>query len=300
MSFVVELPIGQYHGDAFAAFTPDAGFNLDTARAAAWLSRVAYESDPAKIGAILDMWGLQHEAAFASPARGLLPMASTRGLVASRAGATLIAFAGTDPLRLANWITDFNARLSPTDLHRGFDAAVGTIWPQLLDSIRRLDDRPLFFAGHSLGAALAVLAAERAAAEGHRARAVYAFGMPRAGGTDFVARYPLADVTYRLVHGEDIVPSVPPSALGFRHVGCLLRTSRDGIFEGAPLPAGGDDPPFIASLVAGLKTALPEIGRGWPQPPARPGRVGQFTRFLPPRYGDHLPDRYCGAFKRAE
>lgn len=142
-----------------------------------------------------------------------------------------------------------------------------------------------------------MIAAERAAAEGHRARAVYTFGMPRAGGVDFAARYPLADVTYRLVHGEDIVPTVPPSELGFRHVGCLLRTPRGSAFDGVPSPAGSDDPPFVASLVTGLKDALADIGRGWPQPPARDGGIAQFTRFLPPRYGDHLPDRYCRAFK---
>jgi Lipase (class 3) len=298
MSFVVELPLDQYHRDAFAAFTPDVGFHIGTARATAWLSRLAYESDPGKIDTMLAAWGLSREASFASPARGLLPMASTRGLVTSGRGATLVVFSGTDALRLANWITDFNARLSPAGLHRGFEAAVDTVWPRLLDIIGRSGKCPLFFAGHSLGAALAVLAAERAAAEGHLARGVYAFGMPRVGGAEFAARYPLADTTYRLVHGEDIVPSVPPSKLGFRHVGCLLRAPRGGVFDGAPLPAGGDDPPFAASLVAGLKAALPEIGRGWPQPPVRPGPVGQYARFLPPRYGDHLPDRYCRAFNR--
>jgi len=165
MSFVVELPLDQYHRDAFAAFTPDAGFHIGTARATAWLSRLAYESDPGKIDTMLAAWGLSREASFASPARGLLPMANTRGLVATGGGATLVAFAGTDALRLANWITDFNARLSPAGLHRGFEAAVDTVWPQLLDIIGHSGDRPLFFAGHSLGAALAVLAAERAAAE---------------------------------------------------------------------------------------------------------------------------------------
>ena len=298
MSFANELPLEQYPDDAFAAFSADTGFNLGTARATAWLARLSYESDIAKIDTVLALWQLTCEAAaFASPARGLLPMASTRGFAANGHGATLIVFTGTDPLRLANWITDFDARLSPAGLHRGFEAAVDIVRPQLRGILRRTGDSPLIFVGHSLGAALAVIAAERAAAEGQRARAIYAFGMPRAGGADFAARYPLGEVTYRLVHGEDIVPSVPPSELGFRHVGCLLRTPRGGVFEGAPLPAGGDDPPFVASLVAGLKAALPDIGRGWPQPPARPGGIAQLTRFLPPRYGDHLPDRYCRAFK---
>jgi hypothetical protein len=88
--------------------------------------------------------------------------------------------------------------------------------------------------------------------------------MPRVGGADFAARYPLAGATYRLVHGEDIVPSVPPSKLGFRHVGCLLRAPRGGVFEGAPLAAGGDDPPFAASLVEGSRPRYPRSGAAGP------------------------------------
>jgi len=300
MSFVVELPLDQYHRDAFDRFASTPDFAIGTARAAAWLARLAYESDAAKIATILDAWGLALRKTIASAAAARFPIVFTRGLIVDGRDASFVVFAGTDPLVIANWVTDFNTRMSSTDLHRGFDAALESVWPQVAQAIGAARDRPLFILGHSLGGALAVLCADRAARELNAvARGVYTFGMPRAGGAAFATRYALADTTYRLLHGDDIVPSVPPSELGFRHVGRLIRAPRGGVFDGAALsPAGGDEPPFVASLVAGLKAALPDIGRGWPQPAARPDALGWAARFLPPRIGDHLPDRYCGAFKR--
>jgi hypothetical protein len=299
MSFVVELPLAQYHGDAFGGFANAADFTIGTARAAAWLARLAYESDAGKIDTILAGWDLRPRASIAS-AVTLLPTARTRGLVVDGHDAIFLVFAGTDPLVVANWVTDFNARISPEGLHGGFGAALASVWPQVAQALSGADDRPLFILGHSLGGALAVLAADRVARElGRAPRAVYTFGMPRAGGAEFAGRYALHAVTYRLLHGDDIVPSVPPSELGFRHVGRLMRAPRGGVFDDAGLsPPGSDEPPFAASLIAGLATALPDIGRGWPQPPARTDALGFAARFLPPRIGDHLPDRYCGAFNR--
>lgn len=296
MSFVAELPLEQYHRDAFANFAPN--FSIGTARATAWLSRLAYESDRGKIETVLGFWGLTLRAMLASPAAPSFPLTRTRGLVASRNDLTLLAFSGTDPLIVANWITNFDIHMTPASLHRGFSAGVDAVWPQVVAAVPR-DTAPLIIAGHSLGAALAVVAADRAVHEIKAASGVYAFGMPRAGGTAFAARYALHDVTYRLVHGDDIVPSVPPSELGFRHVGRLMRAPRGGVFDGAALSeVGSDDPPFVQSLVAGLRAALPDIGVGWPQPAAREDPLGWAARFLPPRIGDHLPDRYCRAFGR--
>src|SRR5258708_4320788 len=96
-------------------------------------------------------------------------------------------------------------------------------------------DGQLIFTGHSLGGALAVLAAARAAAARRAISAVYTFGMPRTGNAAFADDYNrrLGDRTYRLVYGSDIVPTVPPSAdpkLPYRHVGRYLR-SVSGRFE---------------------------------------------------------------------
>ena len=53
------------------------------------------------------------------------------------------------------------------------------------------------------------------------ATAVYTFGSPRTGGSKFKTDYaPLAERTFRLVDGDDIVAHVPPRLGGlFCHVG---------------------------------------------------------------------------------
>src|SRR5262244_2264847 len=85
-----------------------------------------------------------------------------------------------------------------------------------------------------LGGALALIAAERAArdpAVNARATGVYVFGCPRAGGDAFFNSYtPLfGDSTFRLVHGSDIVATVPPAGL-FRHVGRLIQCDSGRLF----------------------------------------------------------------------
>ena len=51
-------------------------------------------------------------------------------------------------------------------------------------------------------------------------KSVYTFGSPRVGDGVFAEIYAerLGFKTYRLTHGRDVVPSVPSTLLGFRHV----------------------------------------------------------------------------------
>ena len=128
-------------------------------------------------------------------------------------------------------------------MHKGFEAAVDSVWDEIERELNVLSC-PLFYTGHSLGAALAVLAASR-----HAPQAVYSFASPRIGNEAFVAS--LADVpVYRVVDDEDAVTSLPPKLLGFRHVGALqlLRApGRDGsfwqdFFAGPPKPLADHAP----------------------------------------------------------
>lgn len=102
---------------------------------------------------------------------------NTDCFVASNDRAALVAFRGTE-LRprnkgkdfrpvLANIVTDVNLRLIPSGrcgrVHSGFQTALNEIWDELLDYMRalHLSGLPLWATGHSLGAALATLAADR-------------------------------------------------------------------------------------------------------------------------------------------
>src|SRR5262249_37982085 len=158
------------------------------------------------------------------------------------------------------WVTNFNFRLNRDGVHQGFNAALEGAWPQLAAALREAAagaGAPLIVAGHSLGGALAALAALRLAQESVvAADAVYSFGMPRVGSPVFALAYDQmrGERPYRLVHGEDLVPTVPPSNFNFRHVGRMLACARHGKFDAALLaPGGGDNPPFAASLVSRTK-----------------------------------------------
>ena len=92
-------------------------------------------------------------------------------------------------------------------VHEGFQEALDDVWAEIetvLDG--GLDGgTPVFYTGHSLGGALATLAASR-----RPPRAVYTYGAPRVGDRDFVAT--LEDVPFfRVVNNRDVVTRLPPS-----------------------------------------------------------------------------------------
>jgi triacylglycerol lipase len=100
-------------------------------------------------------------------------------------------------------------------VHRGFQHALDVVWDDIKPEIEKLGNVPLFMTGHSLGAALATLAAAR-----HTPKAVYTFGSPLVGNHAFTET--LKDVPiHRVVDDLDGITFVPPSQLGYEHVGKL-------------------------------------------------------------------------------
>lgn len=316
MSVLVELPLRIYeeHRNAFAEFKAVAPFDIGTARAMAWMSQLAYETAHRdKIESVCGLFGLRLVETIANDNDSgfeLLPL-HTRGVIVEGHGAIIIAFAGTDPLVPANWITDFdvgfrlrfNERVTPPMLHSGFEKAFRSVAERVTQALANRGNAPVFLTGHSMGAALAVIAADDFLSEKDlRATAVYAFGMPRVGDEDFARRYngTLGDTTYRLVHGSDIVATVPPSSSGFRHVGRLIRCARAGHFAAEP-PAEGfpDDPKFADSLVTGLQQGVRDLFALKLQPTFRDDALGRMSGLLAPPIADHLPDRYWHACEAA-
>jgi hypothetical protein len=303
MSKFVEIPPEDYSRTAFDKFSPQRGaFDLDDARALMWMSQLAYESDAAAtIKQIAPLWSLER----VKQLSGLGHAIDTRVIVAERAGCTIVAFEGTDPALAANLLTDINVRLTTDDVHRGFQAALMAVWPTL-EADLRARPKPFFFTGHSLGAALAVLAAEKASDAGMAPAAVYTFGMPRAGGPTFAARYnaKLGDRTFRLVHGGDTVPCIPDAIADaapvvFRHVGRMLKCVSGGKFDrNTPLSnIDSDDPRFVAGVRENLRNRFNAMLAGRFFAPAGPGALGRLFAFLPFLIRDHLPDRYLRALE---
>ena len=306
MSFLVELPLSDYADHLFDDFAPEPDFRIGTARALMWMSQLAYEVRHArhKVEPVLERWGLEPIALIAGKASGL-PLSSTRGIVASGRGATIMVFAGTDPVAFANWITNFNLGARARDIHRGFADAVDAVWTDVSAALTpEAVARPVFAGGHSLGGALAIIAAERLLRERKiKASGVYTFGAPRVGSQAFAASYNargLGDRSYRLVHGLDIVPTLPPSALGFRHAGRMIACERGGRFTGAEAQSlcDCDDPLFLDTIKQGLRARLRDFATGSFLPSSRSGWLGSYQKYvLTPTLTDHLPERYRRAFE---
>jgi triacylglycerol lipase len=323
MSMFTKLPIQFYDVTAFDGFSLDREFRLGNAKAMAWLSQLAYETDePKKIEDILGSWKLRLvDGVISAEIRTVLPMASTHGFVAAGRGATFITFAGTDPVVLANWISDFDTRLTSTGVAEGFAEAASIVLDRLKEILANSAnaEQRLFLSGHSLGGALAVVAASRLTSNAPTAvDAVYTFGMPRPGSGDFARDYntSLGTRTYRLVHGGDLVPTVAPSEMGFRHVGRYLHCARLGRFDEQALATDtvSDDPPFVQGIAGEIKDFLhsplgaanaaaaqlrlaAEMALGRVPPGTRTDPGGILIELLPPRIRDHMPDRYCSALR---
>lgn len=157
-----------------------------------------------------------------------------------------LAFRGTD--EVADWFDNIKFRMQRTSVgkfHGGFLNAVDDLWYEILDYYLQLNAqqgqavaRPLFITGHSLGGAMAVVAAAKLLAQQISFHSVYTFGQPR------VAQHEAKDEInalakdriFRFVNNSDIVSRVPGPWLGYRHVGkSLYITEENEIYEGTSL-----------------------------------------------------------------
>jgi triacylglycerol lipase len=144
-------------------------------------------------------------------------------VVSDRPAFAALVFRGTEQAA-----SDFGADLadlhvrddaSVVDVHSGFRSQLDAVWTDIVAELEAVQV-PVYYAGHSLGAALAILAAGR-----KPPKAVYAFGSPRVGNRAFAASIS-GQAIHRVVDGDDVVTVVPPEALGFVHVGLEQRIGR--------------------------------------------------------------------------
>ncbi len=125
------------------------------------------------------------------------------------------------------WFDDFSAEPTPFQPNdtawgntgRGYSRIYADIGPQIiaiLTAYRATGGslQNVYVTGHSLGAALAHLAAAGIAAEFGVKPITYTFSGPRAGDSKFAAAMKTAGLeTWRIFNTEDIVPTVPPAAV---------------------------------------------------------------------------------------
>ncbi len=99
----------------------------------------------------------------------------------------------------------------------GFLEVYNACRASFIDELKKLDaSLNLFISGHSLGAALSVLALpDVVKATQFKKPTLYNFGCPRVGDNNFVTAYNAlpGQKTFRIVNSSDLVPSVPPPAI---------------------------------------------------------------------------------------
>ncbi len=196
--------------------------DIDPARATwlAELSRLAYQRDASIRARALAAVGLAEHTAIAS--------GSTTAFVWKGRGESTLVFRGTS--EPSDWRTNLRGLPAPWaaggEVHRGFGDAMRAIWPAVTAALDPIDE-PLYVAGHSLGGALACLAASLA-----RPAGVYTFGAPRVGDRRF-RRLVDAIPVFRVVNGSDVVPTVPPGII-YRHAGRLFHLAGDGSLREEP------------------------------------------------------------------
>lgn len=185
---------------------------------------------------------------------------STQAYLAAAEGYAILGFRGTESDDLADLKIDADIRLTPFEnnakVHRGFLVALDQVWQAVHARLQEAAAQGLsiWYTGHSLGAALATLAAAR-----RQPDALFTFGAPRVGDAAF-ARLLAGMPIQRIVNCSDMAATVPGRFLGYRHVGELvfMTSAARLLFNPAPTRV------FVAKATGTAKycAMLPWFRRG--------------------------------------
>lgn len=235
------------------------GFSWSIGYALASLAQLSYSESRAVTRALEALWrdGLT-----------IFSIGSSQGFVATTKTVTVVAFRGTD--QIGDWWDNIgiSARASNIfdgSVHRGFLQAYGTVRETVRVALNASDSgeqKRLWFTGHSLGGALATIAAMDHTDRG--VTGVVTFGQPR--GFDDIAQrqinQTLGQRYNRVVNEGDLVARIPST---LRHAGRLHLLDDGGptgrSFDGAEGTEGQDSgpPPLSfqeeATLYAQVKAA---------------------------------------------
>ena len=190
-------------------------------------------------------------------------------------------------------VTDAKFWLSADGIHTGFRQAYHQ--PGIRDEIRQflgtIGDRPVWVTGHSLGGAIATIAAvdlrECCSVQG-----LYTFGSPRVGNRNFIAQVP--PNAFRFVNYRDLVTHLPLRFGGYEHVGTTKHIGLQGTVGDEHSVAA----PFLMQIVELISNAIRLSAKGAfadvGNPRAFIRRRRQFENELPDCFlTDHAPVYYA-------
>lgn len=225
-------------------------FSLRNAHAMATLSELAYDTDRERVQKKVESFGFDGVDFFDHD--------GSQALVAYNRHAIVGSFRGTQVNEIQDLVTDIKVKQvgGPLggEVHRGFLGALLKIWEphriiagmdQCIHAIRQEyadkngGQKPaIWFTGHSLGAALATLAAAFMAKEDIPVWGLYTFGSPRVGDEEFSRRFnEKLKRVWRIVNNADVVTRVPPRRLRnwtYSHVGDFTYLTELGNLDHDP------------------------------------------------------------------
>jgi triacylglycerol lipase len=213
-------------------------FSFRNALALAKASELAYEAQD-DYKKILNEWGFykvyplnKHE---------------TQGFVAGKDDMILLVFRGTEQTKPEDILMDVLACQENTKLgkvHYGFLTALKFVWKDILKALEEFQDnnQNIWIAGHSLGGALATLAAVKLASKNkcQNISGLYTYGKPRVGDKKFRSEFEKFFKTdaYRITNYKDPVSIIPFSiklkifkwtiALQYKHAGKMILFNESG------------------------------------------------------------------------
>jgi triacylglycerol lipase len=200
------------------------------------LSRLVDEKKKASVTRLIDIVGYDHqdEEKKLRSELGILKMqllatfdsAGTQAILVGFDDFVVLAFRGTEATSIKDIKADTRAKTIACEtrgkIHAGFNEAFNNVRPDVERELKRegIQDKPLFLTGHSLGGALATIAAKKLSHRGGLA-ACYTFGSPRVGDEQWVEN--IKTPVYRLVNAADCVTMLPPGAETITVAGWLAQ-----------------------------------------------------------------------------
>lgn len=128
----------------------------------------------------------------------------------------VVVFRGTESWH--DWEVDFDILLNNQGFHKGFYDAVDTLFNDIEPLIY---NKYTIFTGHSLGAAMAAIAAYRSPYQ-YSTPKIINFGQPKIGDSD--AANAVENIFWqRYVHGNDIITRAPMKCMDYVHRGYEIQ-----------------------------------------------------------------------------
>jgi triacylglycerol lipase len=218
-------------------------FSADNALYLATASSIAYMGSEVSERRAAEELGLDQDFCFFN-----FPMYDTEAFAAATPEHAVLAFRGTEPERIKDWMTDLDA--TPVGfrwlftkaedvgfVHAGFAHALYDAWSPIIYWLKAHGPetgRTLWITGHSLGGALAAVAASACAFDpGSRldVNGIYTYGQPRFAIHDFAGHYDeqLRRRHFRFVNRKDLVPRVPFRGWDYADPGQMIHFDSSGV-----------------------------------------------------------------------